>query len=162
MIDCAIILSAATSVNTKGIVAAGGASSNCHFSNLVAINTLATSAQGPALDVTALDSLIVEDSSFLLTGTSSAWAVAVQCGSGTTGIFRRNTIDALGAGTITIGVDGTGVTAANSVTFENNKVGVSPGAGAFKNFDADSGVLTFNHLGTVSGGSGGTLSTVAI
>ncbi len=160
--DCTITLSAAASTSTKGIVAAGGSSANCQFSNLTVLNTIATSAQGPALDITALEQVVVEDSIFWMTGTSSAWAVAVQCGSGTTGVFRRNHLSALGAGTMTIGLDGTGVTVANSMTIEGNRAGVSPGAGAYKNFDADSASLMFNHRGTVSGGSGGTLETVCI
>ena len=160
--DCVVTLSAAASVSTKGLVASGGSSADCHFYNNVFISSVATSAQGPALDVTAMGTVLVENNTILLTGTSSSWAVAVQCGSGTNGIFRGNTITALGAGTITIGVDGTGVTIANSVLFQDNKVGVSPGAGAYKNFDADSGTLVTNYLGTVSAGSGGTLSTVVI
>ena len=150
-IDCAVTLSAASSLSTKGIVASGGASDGCHFSNCVFINTLATAVQGPALDVTGLGQLIVEDCSVLLTATSSAWAVAVQCGAGSAGIFRRNTISALGAGTITIGIDGTGVTAANSVHLQNNIAGVSPGVGAYKNFDADSAVTANCFTALVSG-----------
>lgn len=161
-IDCAVTLSAAASTSTKGLVASGGSSANCHFVNCAFMNTVATSAQGPALDITGLDAVLVEDCLIAMTGTSSAWAVAVQCGSGTAGTMRRCALYTYGAGTMTIGVDGTGVTVANSFNIENNKCGVSPGAGAYKNFDADSVSLVFNHLGTVSGGTGGTLSTVGI
>jgi hypothetical protein len=143
-------------------VFSGGSSANVHISNFTALNTIATSAQGPALDITGVEQVVIEDSTFLLTGTSSAWAVAIQCGSGTTGIMRRSTINALGAGTITVGIDGTGVTTANSFILENNRAGVSPGAGAAKNFDADSVSLVTNYLGTVHGGTGGTLWTVGI
>lgn len=162
MADCAVELSAAASTSTKGIVFSGGSSTFCHFVNCVGLNSVATSAQGPAFDVSGLGQMIFENGTILLTGTSSAWAVAIQCASGTSGVFRNNTITALGAGTITIGIDGTGVIIANSVLLQDNKVGVSPGAGAFKNFDADSACLVTSYLGTVHGGSGGTLSTVAI
>ena len=162
VVDCAITLSATASTSTKGLVFSGGSSADCHFSNIAVLNSIAASAQGPALDITALERVILEDSTFLMTGTSSAWAVAVQCGSGTTGIARRNTFQALGVGTMTIGIDGTGVTVANSFVLENNRAGISPGAGAYKNFDADSASLIANYRGTASAGSGGTLETVAI
>lgn len=161
-IDCAVTLSAAASTSTKGVVFSGGSSEHLHISNMSILNSVATSAQGPALDISGVARVVIEDSTVFMTGTSSAWAVAIQCASGTTGVMRRCTLSALGAGTMTIGVDGTGVTVANSFVFENNRSGVSPGAGAFKNFDADSASLIANYRGTVSGGTGGTLETVAI
>lgn len=150
--SCDVELTAAVSVNTKGIVASGGSSDNWHISNCTFYNGVSTSAQGPALDVTGVGLLLVENCTILMIGTSSAWAVAIQCGSGTAGIFRNNTFTALGAGTMTVGVDGTGVTVANSVMFQDNKVGVSPGVGAYKNFDADSATTANCLTGVVSGG----------
>lgn len=151
MADCAVELSAAASTSTKGIVFSGGSSTFCHFVNCTALNSVATSAQGPAFDVSGLGQMIMENCTILLTGTSSAWAVAVQCASGTSGVFRNNTITALGAGTITIGFDGTGVTVANSVMFQGIRAGVSPGVGAFKNFDADSATTVDCLTALVSG-----------
>jgi hypothetical protein len=161
-IDCAVTLSAAASTSTKGIVFSGGSSANCSFQNCTFLNTIATSAQGPAIDVSGCAQLVIDACTVLLTGTSSAWAVAIQGASGTAGVMRNSTITALGAGTITIGFDGTGVVAANSFLFQDNKVGVTPGLGAFKNFDGDSGVIVTNYLGTVSAGTGGSLVTVTI
>lgn len=152
-VDCAVTLSAAASTSTRGLIASGGSSADCSFINCVFVNTIATSAQGPALNVTGLERVLVEACTFLLTGTSSAWAVAVQCGSGTAGLFRNNTITALGAGTITTGFDGTGVTVANSVLFQNNVAGVSPGVGAYKTFDADS-AATANCITALVSGAG--------
>lgn len=151
VLDCCITLSAATSTSTKGIVASGGSSLNCHFANVTVVNNLATSAQGPGLDLTGLGQLVVEDCYISMTGTSSSWAVAIQCGSGTAGIFRRVVLTALGAGTMTIGIDGTGVTAANSVLLQDCRAGVSPGVGAYKNFDADSAVTVGCTTALVSG-----------
>jgi len=152
-VDCAVTLSATASTSTKGIVASGGSSAYCSFTNCAFINTIATSAQGPALDITGLGQLVIESCVFLLTGTSSAWAVAVQCGSGTSGVIRNSAIAALGAGTITIGFDGTGVTVANSVHFQDMRAGVSPGVGAYKTFDADS-ATTVNCLTALVSGAG--------
>ncbi len=154
-IDCAVTLSAAASTSTRGLVASGGSSADCSFTNCMFLNTIATSAQGPALNITGMERVLVEACTILLTGTSSAWAVAVQCGSGTAGLIRNNTITALGAGTITIGFDGTGVTAANSVLFQNNVAGVSPGVGAYKTFDADS-AATANCITALVSGAGTT------
>ena len=150
-IDCAVTLSAAVSTSTRGLVASGGSSADCSFTNCVFLNSVATSAQGPCLNLTGLDRVIVDSCTFILTGTSSAWAIAVQCGSGTAGIIRNSTITALGAGTITIGFDGTGVTIANSVSFQNMTAGVSPGVGAYKTFDADSATTVNCFTALVSG-----------
>lgn len=162
VIDCAVTLSAAASTSTRGLIASGGSSADCSFTNSMFLNSVATSAQGPALNVTGMDRVVIDSCSFLLTGTSSAWAVAIQCGAGTAGVMRNCLLTSLNVGTITIGVDGTGVTTANSFLFQDNKIGVTPGAGAFKNFDADSGVIVTNFIGTVSAGTGGTQSTVVI
>lgn len=161
--NCAVELNAAASTSTKGIVASGGSSDIWHISNCEFYNGVSSSAQGPALDVTGVGLLLVENSLVLLSGSSSAWAVAIQCGSGTNGVFRNNTFTTTGAGTMTIGVDGTGVTIANSVQFQDNKIGISPGVGCFKNFDADSASIAANYVGIVSGGSATpALDTVAI
>jgi hypothetical protein len=72
----------------------------------VFLNNVATSAQGPCLDLTAADNFLVEHCDVLLKGTSSAWAVAIQLGAASAGIFRENFIGAVNAGTITIDLYG--------------------------------------------------------
>jgi hypothetical protein len=136
------------------LVASGGSSAYCSFANCVFINTVATSAQGPVLDLTGLANFTVDSCSILQTGTSSAWAVAVQLGAGSSGLFRNNWITTQGAGTMTIGVDGTGVAVANAVFFDNNKYGVSPGAGAVKNLTNADGNIVQNFYATIGGGAG--------
>lgn len=159
-IDCSLTMSAAASTSTKGFVFSGGSSAFCSFTNCVFLDSVATSAQGPCLDLTGIANFVVESCSILCTGTSSAWAVGVQLGAGSSGIFRNNHISAMGAGTITIGVDGTGVAVANAVLFSNNFYGVSPGAGAVKNLtNADAGVVQ-NFYATIGGGAGFVISTI--
>lgn len=159
-IDCAVTLSAAASTSTKGIVFSGGSSAFCSFTNCIGINTIATSAQGPWLDLTGAANFAMESCQTLLTGTSSAWAVAIQLGAGSSGVVKNSHIAAQGAGTITIGVDGTGVAVANSVMFSNNFYGVSPGAGAVKNLtNADAGIVQ-NFYATIGGGAGFVIQTV--
>lgn len=161
-LDCAVTLSAAASTSTKGLVFSGGSSTGCSFQNCVVLDSIATSAQGPGFDLTALDSFVVENCTILCTGTSSAWAVAVQLGAGSSGIFRNNHIAAQGAGTITIGVDGTGVAVANAILFSNNFYGVSPGAGAVKNLtNADAGIVN-NYYATIGAGLGTVIQTITV
>lgn len=158
--DCSVTMSAAASTSTKGLVFSGGSSSFCNFQNCFFLDSIATSAQGPCMDLTALDSFVVENCTIVCTGTSSAWAVAVQLGAGSSGIFRNNHISAMGAGTITIGVDGTSVAVANAVLFSNNFYGVSPGAGAVKNLtNADAGIVQ-NFYATIGAGAGFVIQTV--
>ena len=159
-IGCAVTLSAAASTSTKGIVFSGAAGANCSFVDCVFLDSVATSAQGPAIDLTAAADFLIEGCDFLCTGTSSAWAVAIQCGAGTSGIFRGNFIGSQGAGTITIGVDGTGVAVANAVNVINNRYGVSPGAGAFKNFATTEAPLVENYYMTVGAGLGTVIQTI--
>jgi hypothetical protein len=159
-IDCSVTMSAAASTSTKGFVFSGGSSSFCSFQNCYFLDSVATSAQGPCMDLTALDGFVVENCTIVCTGTSSAWAVGVQLGAGSSGIFRNNHIAAQGAGTITIGVDGTGVAVANAIMFSNNFYGVSPGAGAVKNLtNADAGIVQ-NFYATIGGGAGFVIQTV--
>lgn len=153
--DCAVTLSAAASTSTKGIVFSGGSSAGVTFTNCTFINSIATSAQGPAVDLTGVANFLMEACTILLTGTSSAWAVAIQHGSGSQGLHRNSTIASLNVGTITIGYDGTGVTIANQVGFQNMVAGVSPGVGAYKNFDADS-AWTANCITALVSGAGTT------
>lgn len=159
-IDCSVTMSAAASTSTKGVVFSGGSSQFVSFQNCYFLDSVATSAQGPCLDLTGVASFVVENCTIVCTGTSSAWAVAVQLGAGSAGIFRNNHIAAQGAGTITIGVDGTGVAVANAVMFSNNFYGVSPGAGAVKNLtNADAGIVQ-NFYATIGGGAGFVIQTV--
>lgn len=160
VIDCAITLSAAASTSTKGIVASGGSSENCSITNCEILNSVATSAQGPAFDLTGLAQFIFEDSKVFLTGTSSAWAVAIQLGAGSSGLFRKNYLTTLGAGTMTIGIDGTGVAVANAILFDDNKYGVSPGAGAVKNLTNADGGIVQNFYATIGAGAGFVIQTV--
>lgn len=161
-VGCSVTQSAAASTSTKGIVFSGAAGANCSFIDCVFLNNIATSAQGPCLDLTAADNFLVQGCDVLLKGTSSAWAVAIQLGAASAGIFRENFIGAVNAGTITIGVDGTGVAVANAVQFINNRYGVSPGAGATKNFDNTDVCLVENYYATIGGGAGFVIHTVAI
>jgi hypothetical protein len=161
-IGCAVTQSAAASTSTKGIVFSGAAGANCSFVDCVFLNNVATSAQGPCLDLTAADNFLVEDCEVLLKGTSSAWAVAIQLGASSAGIFRENFIGAVNAGTITIGVDGTGVAVANAVNFINNRYGVSPGAGACKNFDNTDASIVENYYGTIGAGAGFVIQTIVV
>lgn len=161
-IGCAVTQSAAASTSTKGIVFSGAAGANCSFVDCVFLNNVATSAQGPCLDLTAADNFLVQGCDVLLKGTSSAWAVAVQLGAASAGIFQNNFIGAVNAGTITIGVDGTGVAVANAVQAINNTYGVSPGAGAFKNFSNNFVSLVNNFYGTVGAGAGFVIQTIVV
>ncbi len=161
-IDCTVTLSAAASTSTKGIVFSGGSSAHVSFQNCYFIDSVATSAQGPAVDLTGVDQFLFEDCIVLCKGTSSAWAVAIQLGAGSAGLFSRNYIGAQGAGTITIGIDGTGVAVANAVELNDNRYGVSPGAGATKNFDNTDVSLVNNYYGTIGAGAGYVIHTIAI
>ncbi len=160
-IDCSMNMSAAASTSTKGLVFSGGSSSFCNFQNCFFLNSVATSAQGPCMDLTALDSYVVENCTIALTGTSSAWAVAVQLGAASAGLWRNNHIYANGAGTITIGIDGTGLAVANGTVMSNNFYGVSPGAGAVKNGGTTNFALVQNFYATIGGGAGFVISTIA-
>lgn len=161
-VGCAVTQSAAASTSTKGIVFSGAAGANCSFTDCVFLNNIATSAQGPCLDLTAADNFLMEGCEVLLKGTSSAWAVAIQLGAASAGIFRRNFMGAVNAGTITIGVDGTGVLVANAVQAIDNRYGVSPGAGAFKNFSNNFVSLVNNYYGTVGAGAGFVIQTIVV
>ncbi len=159
-IDCSVTLSAAASTSTKGIVFSGAAGAFCSFTNCFLLNSVATSAQGPALDLTAAANFVVQGCTIIQTGTSSAWAVAVQLGAGSSGIFRDNHISAVGVGTMTIGIDGTGVAVANAILSSNNFYGVSPGAGAIKNLTNANVNIVQSFYATVGGGAGFVISTV--
>lgn len=158
--DCSVTLSAAASTSTKGIVFSGAAGANCSFSNCVFLNNVATSAQGPALDLTGADNFYLDHCQFLLKGTSTAWAVACQLGALSAGIFNECYIGAVNAGTITIGVDGTGNAVANSVNFVNCRYGVSPGAGAVKNLSNINAGIVNNYYATVGAGLGTVIQTI--
>ncbi len=157
-IDCAVTLSAATSTSTKGIVFSG-ASPYASFSNCNFLNTLATSVQGPAVDLTGAAEFQVEHCRVLQTGTSSAWAVAIQLGAGSSGVFNNNYLTTHGVGTMTVGIDGTGVAVANAVTLVNNFAGVSPGIGMFKNGTNANFNLINNWFATIGAGAGFVLQT---
>lgn len=160
--DCAVTLSAATSASTKGIVFSGGSSGFVSFTNCYFLDSVATSVQGPALDLTGVADFVVQNCTVVLKGTSSAWAVAIQLGAGSSGIFRDNHIAATGAGTITIGIDGTGVAVANAIMLSNNFYGVSPGAGAVKNLaNADVSIVQ-NYYGTAGAGLGFVIQTITV
>lgn len=161
-VGCSVTQSATASTSTKGIVFSGAAGANCSFIDCVFLNNIATSAQGPCLDLTAADNFLVQGCDVLLKGTSSAWAVAIQLGAGSAGVFRENFIGAVNAGTITIGIDGTGVAVANAINLMNNRYGVSPGAGATKNFDNTDVSLVENYYGTVGAGLGTVIHTIAV
>ena len=88
--------------------------------------------------------------------------MACQILAGVTGIFRRNFIGAVNAGTITIGIDGTGVAVANAINLIDNRYGVSPGAGATKNFDNTDVSLVNNYYGTIGAGAGFVIHTIAV
>ena len=153
--DVTVTLSAAASVNTKGVVFSGGSSQFVTFMNCYFINSVATSAQGPALDLTGCADFILDNVKVFLKGTSSAWAVTIQLGAGSSGQIINSHISAMGVGTITIGVDGTGVAVANAVLLTNNFYGVSPGAGAVKNLtNANVGIVN-NYYGVIGGTAGG-------
>ena len=158
-VDCAVTLSAAASTSTKGIVFSGGSSAYCSFTNCVFLNTIATSAQGPCVDLTGAANFVMEACTIILTGTSSAWAVAVQFGAGSSGIVRNSYIGSQDLGTITVGFDGTGVAVAGAVQFADNRAGVLPGAAFAKNWTATDATLVNNYLATVGGGTGSTLVT---
>ena len=152
-VDCLVTMSASASTSTKGIVSAATDDSvsflNCTFNNTVG-------AQGPAIDVTGLTNFLIDHCTFICS--AGSWAVAVQCGAGTTGILRDNDVQCSGTA-ITIFMDGTGVAANKSLLCTRNYVGVSPGAGFAKNFTNAYCELDNNYLATVGGGTGGTLIT---
>lgn len=160
--NCAVTLSAAVSTSTKGIVFSGGSTAAVVFTNCYLLNSAAASAQGPVLDLSGVTDFLVQDSMVICKGTSSAWAVAIQLGAGSSGLIRNNHIAATNIGTITIGIDGTGVVVANSVMLSNNFYGVSPGAGAVKNLaNADASIVQ-NFYGTAGAGAGFVIQTITL
>lgn len=154
VIDCAVTLSAAASVSTKGFVASGAADLTS-FVNCIFLNTIG--AQGPAIDLTAVTHFRVEKSTFLCD--TGSWAIAGQLGAGSTGDFIE--CDFINKGTaITIGIDGTGVAAAAAVFARNCYSTVSPAAtNVFKNFTSTDLALANCYIGTISAGTGGSLIT---
>jgi len=154
VVDCGITLSAAASVSTKGFVASAGADS-VTFSNLSVLNTIG--AQGPALDLTGCTNFLLDHPTYL--NTTGSWAVGVQFGAASQGMVREGDMACSGTA-ITIGYDGTGVAANKSIIFLNNRFGVSPGAGAIKNFTAAFAELVNNWFATVGGGAGFVIVTV--
>lgn len=161
-IDCAVVMSATVSTSTKGFVFSGAAGANCSWTNCVFLDSVASSAQGPALDLTGAIDFYMYQCSFLCTGTSSAWAVAIQCGAATSGVVEECFIGSQNVGTITIGIDGTGVIVANSVNLVNNRYGVSPGEGAAKNFANDEAPIVRNYYATVGAGVGFVIQSIVV
>ena len=158
-VDCTVTLSAAASTSTKGLIFSGGSSQYVGFSNCTFLNTVATSAQGPALDLTALADFFMDSCNIILSGTSSAWAVAVQLGAASSGVVNRSLVSSRDLGTITVGFDGTGVAVAGAVLFSDCRTNVLPGAAFAKNWTATNATLVENRTATVGGGSGSTLIT---
>jgi len=154
VIDCSITMSAAASTSTKGFVSTGTAD-GVTFSNLFVLNSIG--AQGPCLDITGCTNLLIDYAT--VSCTTGSWAVGIQCGAGTQGIIRELDMSCSGTA-ITIGIDGTGVAANKSILMLNNRYGVSPGAGAVKNFTAAYVELVNNWYATVGGGAGFVISTV--
>lgn len=154
VIDCATTLSAAASTSTKGWVASGAAD-GVAFVNHTCINTIG--AQGPVFDLTGCTNFLLEKPTYNCT--TGSWAVGVQFGAGSQGIIREGDMACSGTA-ITIGYDGTGVAANKSILFRHNFFGVSPGAGAIKNFTAAYAELINNFYATVGGGAGFVIVTV--
>lgn len=156
VVDCAATLSAAASTSTKGFVATGAADS-VEFTNFSCLNTIG--AQGPAIDLTGCTNFSLEKPRYL--NTTGSWAVAVQMGAGSQGVVNDGRMMCSGTA-ITIGYDGTGVAANKSIFMSNNLYGVSPGAGACKNFTNAYCELVNNWYATVGAGAGFVIQTIVV
>lgn len=89
-----------------------------------------------------------------------AWTTAVKVNDNANGLFDGNRIYSLnsGAGTITNGISGVSMTGTGVIRFYNNLVGAVV-TNPFTGFAASDGDLLNNFIGTVAGGTGGTLIT---
>ncbi len=160
-IDCSVTMSSAVSTSTKGFVFSG-ASPFATFTNCVCLNNVATSAQGPWLDLTGAANFMLDHCQTIQSGTSGAWAVAIQLGAGSSGTFNECYLNAVGVGTMTIGIDGTGVAVANAITLMNCRYGVSPGAGAVKNGTNANFNIVNNYYATIGAGLGTVIQTITV
>lgn len=115
-------------------------------------------AQGQAIVATALTNSAVRRSQFWQTGSGTTWASVLLCGAATTNLV----VDACEfldfAGTITVGVDGTGSTIANGVHVQNCRFGVTVTV-PVDNFDAAEATLSENYDSGVGATDGGVLIT---
>lgn len=156
VIDCGVTLSAAASTSTKGFVATGAADS-VDFTNFSCLNTIG--AQGPAIDLTGCTNFTLEKPRYLCS--TGSWAVGVQMGAGSAGIVNDGRMYCSGTA-ITIGYDGTGVAANKAIFMSNNLYGVSPGAGACKNFTNAYCELVNNWYATIGAGAGFVIQTIVV
>lgn len=151
--DCSFDMATpAVDTGTVGIAALGAADrvviEDCFFES--------DGAQGNAIDATALTNSIIRRCNFWQTGSATTWASVVLCGAATTNLV----IDACNfldfAGTITVGVNGTGATIANGVHVQNCRFGVTVTV-PVDNFDAAEATLSENYDSGVGATDGGVL-----
>ncbi len=149
--DCSFDVTAQTaSTSILGIDAIGAASylvvDKCVFH--------CDGAFGAAIDVTGVVDSLIQNCVFnLQTGT---WAAVITSGAGTDRCTVRRNYFNDGAGTITVGVNGTGATVAGGVLINDNRCGVTTTLAA--NFDAGEAELCNNFVGA-AGTPGGALVT---
>lgn len=156
VIDCSTTLSAVASTSTKGWVASGAADSVA-FTNHFTLNSIG--AQGPAFDLTGCTNFLLQSPRYACT--TGSWAVGVQFGAGAQGIVDDGRMFCSGTA-ITIGYDGTGVAANKAIFMSNNLYGVSPGAGACKNFTNAFCELVNNWYATIGAGAGFVIQTIVV
>jgi hypothetical protein len=150
--DCLVDVTAQTiSTSILGFDALGAAAfvvfERCHF--------MSDGAFGAMIDLTGTTDSLVQDCIF--TSTTGTLAAAITCGAATDrATIRRNILND-GAGTITVGVNGTGATIAGGVLMSYNYGGVTTTLAA--NFTSGEAELCNNYQGGVGAGAGGALYT---
>lgn len=142
----------AAHTSTKGIVALGAATQVCIEYCIFDSD----GAQGPAIDLTATTSALVQHNIFQ--NTAGTWATAVLCGAATGScLIRRNQFHCYGTA-MTVGIDGTGATLASGVQITDNRAG-SLVTKLVDNFDAGEAEISENYDAGVGAADGGVLIT---
>lgn len=150
---------------TGGIIATGATQAPTGFlMEDCVVNCDNTGTSGSfALNVGAAKGYIVRNNHFRFVGQGAAVAAhttMIKVNAGAVGEFLDNKIMALTSATATItnGISGATMTANGSIHLERNLVGAIV-TNPFTGFAAGDANLVLNYIGTVAGGTGGTLIT---
>jgi hypothetical protein len=163
---CMVDLKTATAhANTKGITGTGAtqAPSNLRFLDTYIEQTNGGTSNGYAIDVSAAVNFIVKRAEIVnngLTASATAWLVACKVNDNASGVFdsvsfRSNNV-AVGCAKV---IEGVTHTAAGAIEFRRCTSTVNTGNVMFSGFAAADCDLVLNYVGTVAGGTGGTLIT---
>lgn len=148
--------------NTKGIIASGAAA-GFYMQGCVLKDSSVSTSCGPALDLGAsthflIDKCIVYKDGSIASGV--AWTTAIVHADGSSGTFRE--LDYIGTevsvGTTKV-VTGAALTGAGVVHMLRCTTTVNTGGALFSGYAAADADLCLNYVGTVAGGTGGTLIT---